>query len=61
MRSRLAAAHCCDQNDKLGGKKSKSQSKTHINKRNVSVAIKSELNPEDREPTDGVDSPEDET
>lgn len=33
----------------------------YINKRNVSVALKSELNPEDTEPTDGVDSPEVET
>lgn len=30
-------------------------------KKKASVAIKSELNPENREPTDGVDSPEDET
>lgn len=33
----------------------------YINKRNVSVALKSELNPEDTEPTNGLDFPEDET
>lgn len=33
----------------------------YINKKNVSVALKSELNPEDTEPTDAADSPEDET
>lgn len=33
----------------------------YINKRNVSVAVKSELNPEDTEPTNGLDFPEDET